>query len=367
MPEFRMPSLGADMEAGTLTKWCVQPGQEIKRGDVIAVVETDKANVEVESFVSGIVDRLVANPGEKLPVGSVLAYIRGDGAPEAQRVKASPAARKLAREAGLDLARIRGTGPHGVIERADVESALPHETAPPPPEPTVPAAAPVPPPPAAAMRRAIAAAMARSNREIPHYYLETRIDMHAALEFLAQYNAQRPIQQRILIAAVLLKAVAKALTKVPHLNGYWSNDAPDFRESIHLGVAVSLRQGGLIVPALHDADALALDQLMDALRDIISRARSGTLKSSDLTDSTITVTNLGDLGVESVYGVIYPPQLALVGLGKIADRPWARDGMLGVRPVLSATLAGDHRATDGHEGAQFLTALDEALQHPEAL
>ena len=354
------------MEAGTLTKWCVQPGQEIKRGDVIAVVETDKANVEVESFVSGIVDRLVANPGEKLPVGSVLAYIRGDGAPEAQRLKASPAARKLAREAGIDLARVRGTGPHGVIERADVESALPHQASPAPPpapEPAAPAAA----PPAAAMRRAIAAAMARSNREIPHYYLETRIDMQAALEFLTQQNLQRPIQQRILIAAVLLKAVAKALTKVPHLNGYWANDAPDFRESIHLGVAVSLRQGGLIVPAIHDADALALDQLMDALRDVISRARSGTLKSSDLTDSTITVTNLGDLGVESVYGVIYPPQLALVGLGKIVEQPWARDGMLGVRPVLSATLAGDHRATDGHEGAQFLTALDEALQHPEAL
>lgn len=364
MPEFRMPSLGPDMESGTLTKWYVKPGDAVKRGDVIAAVETDKANIEVESFESGVVQRLVANPGEKLPVGSVLAYIGGNGEPAAARTKASPAARKLARELGVDLSSIHGTGPHGIVERADVELAQPHEAAPAPPAAALPQAAPAP---AAAMRRAIAAAMSRSNRDIPHYYLQTRIDMHAALEFLTQHNLQRPVQSRVLVAALLLKAAAKALTKVPHLNGYWNGDAPDFRESIHLGVAVSLRQGGLIVPAIHDADALTLDELMDALRDVISRARAGTLKSSDLTDSTITITNLGDLGVESVYGVIYPPQLALVGFGKIVDQPWARDGMLGVRPVLSATLAGDHRATDGHEGAQFLTALDDALQHPETL
>jgi pyruvate dehydrogenase E2 component (dihydrolipoamide acetyltransferase) len=217
------------------------------------------------------------------------------------------------------------------------------------------------------IRRAIAAAMTKSNREIPHYYLQTRIDMHAALSYLEQHNAQRPIQQRVLPAAMLVKAVATALTKTPHLNGFWIDDRPQFQEGIHIGTAISLRQGGLVIPAIHDADAKTVDEIMDAMRDVIPRARAGRLKSSEISDTTITVTNLGDLGVETVYGVVYPPQIALVGFGKIVEQPWARDGMIGIRPVLSATLAADHRATDGHEGAQFLSELDAALQHPEAL
>lgn len=374
MPEFRMPSLGADMAAGTLTKWYVKPGDTIKRGDTVAVVETDKANVDVESFFGGVVDRLVVQPGEKVPVGTVLAMIRADGEPAAPqpatpaaparaaapaRMQASPAARKLARESGIDLASVRGTGPHGVIERSDVEHAMPAQT-------------PVPPVPAAVeglsgMRRAIAAAMSKSNREIPHYYLQTRIDMRTALSYLEQHNAQLSVEQRVLPAALLLKATAAALTKSPHLNGYWVDDQPQFQEGIHIGVVISLRQGGLVIPAIHDADAKGVDEIMRILRELIPRARAGRLKSSEITDTTITVTNLGDLGVETVCGVIYPPQIALVGFGKIVEQPWAHEGMLAVRPVLSATLAADHRATDAHVGAQFLTDLDTALQHPEAL
>jgi pyruvate dehydrogenase E2 component (dihydrolipoamide acetyltransferase) len=367
MHEFRMPSLGADMEAGTLTKWTVKAGDAIKRGDTIAVVETDKANVDVEVFEAGIIDRLVAQPGEKLPVGAVLAYIRAEGEaaapPARERIAASPLARKLAREYGLDLTRIHGTGPHGVVEAADVERARKPAAAPVP-------AAEIPAAPHAAltgMRRAIAAAMARSNREIPHYYLQTRIDMHAALEHLAALNAQRSIADRILPAALLLKATALALTDVPELNGYWIDDAPHVKDSVHLGIAISLRGGGLVIPAIHDTGMKTLDEIMQSMRDVITRARAGSLKSSELTDATITVTNLGDLGVEAVYGVIYPPQLALVGFGKIAEMPWARDGMLGIRPIVTATLAADHRATDGHRGAQFLTALDRRLQEAEKL
>jgi len=363
------------MQAGKLVEWLVKPGDHVKRGDTIAVVETDKSNVEIEVFQSGTIEQLIVKQGQKVPVGTVLASIRGEGEPAAAapvpvaaaakpaaRINASPISRKLARELGVDLSTIKGTGPHGVIQRADVERAAA------PAPPTAPAilAAPAV-EPLSGMRRAIAAAMARSNREIPHYYLETRIDLHAALGWLEQFNARRPITERVLVAALLIKAVARALTEVPELNAYWVDDRPQPQESINVGIAVSLRQGGLVIPAIHDTDTKSIEETMEAMRDLITRARSGHLKSSELADSTITVTNLGDLGVETVYGVIYPPQVALVGFGKTIEQAWVESGMVGIRPIVSATLAADHRATDGHRGAQFLTALNQSLQEPDKL
>lgn len=217
------------------------------------------------------------------------------------------------------------------------------------------------------MRRAIASAMARSKREIPHYYLQTRIDMHRTLQWLASENAERPIKERILPVVPLIRAVALALGEVPELNGHWIDDQHRISEAMHIGFVIALRRGGLMAPAILHADALSMDELMTALRDLIQRARSGGLRSSEMTDATVTITNLGDLGVETVYGVIYPPQVALVGFGKTIEQPWAEDGMLGVRPVLTATLAADHRATDGHRGAQFLDALNRYLQEPAKL
>ena len=216
------------------------------------------------------------------------------------------------------------------------------------------------------MRHAIATLMARSKREIPHYYLATTIDLSSALNWLADANAVRPVTERLLPAALLLKATSLAVADVPTMNGFWDDG---FRPSaaVHLGVAVSLRSGGLVAPAIHDADRLHLDLLMAALRDLVRRARAGTLRGSEMSDPTITVTNLGDQGVEEVFGVIYPPQVALVGFGNITERPWAAGGMLGVRPVVRATLAADHRVSDGHEGARFLGAIDRLLQAPEAL
>jgi len=413
MPEFRMPSLGADMEAGTLIEWKIQPGDTVKRGDVIAEVETDKGDVEVENFEDGVIDQLIVLPGAKVPVGTVLATLRGNRAaappvverpappieaqrppaapevplvtPAAQaRIRVSPVARKLAAELGVDLATIQGSGPHGAIERADVERAaaaesrrregqrLAEQAPAPPPAPLLPTAErPVAPAVAtdlrAGMRRAIAVAMARANREIPHYYLETRIDMRRALGWLEAENQKRSIKDRLLPAVLLLKAVACALGDVPELNGYWIDDRHQPQEAIHIGFAIALRQGGLIAPAIHHVDLKSLDELMEALRDLITRVRAGRLRSSELTDATITVTNLGDMGVETVYGVIYPPQVALIGFGKISEQPWAEGGMLGIRPVLTATLAGDHRATDGRRGAQFLEALNHYLQEAEKL
>jgi pyruvate dehydrogenase E2 component (dihydrolipoamide acetyltransferase) len=217
------------------------------------------------------------------------------------------------------------------------------------------------------MRQAVAAAVSRSKREIPHYYLGTDIDMSAALDWLEETNAQRPITQRILPAALLLKAVALALLEYPSLNGWWTEGAFRAGGGVHLGVAISLRGGGLIAPAIHDVDRLSPVALMAALGDLVQRARGGGLRGSEMTDATITVSNLGDEGVQLLFGVIYPPQVALVGFGRISERPWASGGLLGVRPVVTATLSADHRATDGHYGARFLAELARRLQAPEAL
>ncbi|MCB0073638.1 MAG: 2-oxo acid dehydrogenase subunit E2, partial [Caldilineaceae bacterium] len=217
------------------------------------------------------------------------------------------------------------------------------------------------------MRRAIALAMAKSNREIPHYYLEQRIDMRTALRWLEAENQQRSIKERVLPVVLLLKATAKALAKVPQLNGFWLDDRLQVSEAIHIGFAIALRQGGLITPAIHHTDLLDMDELMAAVRDLIMRTRAGRLRGSEMTDATIVLTSLGDMGVDKVYGVIYPPQVALVGFGKIMDEVWVQDGLIGVRPVVHATLAGDHRASDGRTGAEFLDLLDKLLQEPAAL
>ncbi|MGZ8531313.1 MAG: dihydrolipoamide acetyltransferase family protein [Candidatus Binatia bacterium] len=403
MSEFRMPALGADMQFGTIVDWRVKPGDAVNRGDVVALVETEKGVIEVEIFDTGVIESLVVQPGQKVPVGATLAILRSDGkqiepqpvaspsvsaaepavpiqeekppvkipsaAPPAEaagRWRVSPLARKRAQELGVDLSRVAGSGGDDSITLADVERAVES------PKPAVPPTA----PPAAsaskgldlsAMRRVIAAAMARSKREIPHYYLATTIDMRKALDWLAAENAKRPVTRRLLNSALLLRAVALALRATPELNGFYVDDAFKPAGGIHIGVAISLRQGGLINPAIHDVDKKNLDELMAHMLDLVNRARTGHLRSSELSDGTITVTNLGEQGVESVFGVIYPPQVALVGFGKISERPMAVHGLLGIRPIIDATLAADHRVSDGHRGGRFLLAVDRLLQEPEKL
>ncbi|MDA8087365.1 MAG: dihydrolipoamide acetyltransferase family protein [Nitrospiraceae bacterium] len=377
MSNFLMPSLGADMEKAKLGAWLVGPGDRVKRGQVIAEVETDKGIIEIEVYEDGVVERLVVEAGTEVPVGEVLAIMRTEGAPEAmagaerpekavpakagERIRTSPAARKKAEELGVDFGTVTGTGPEGSITLADVERAAGTKAVPPiEGEKQVPDFA-------AGMRRAISAAMARSNRDIPHYYLETQIDMSRPLLWLEAENLKRAVKDRVLPVALLVKAVACALKDVPELNGYWADDRNQPQESVHVGFAISLKKGGLFVPAIHDVDKKNLGELMGAMNDLITRTRAGRLRGPEMTDATITVTNLGDLGVEAVYGVIYPPQVALVGFGRITERPWAENGMLGARPVLTATLAGDHRATDGIMGARFLGSLNRYLQEPEKL
>jgi pyruvate dehydrogenase E2 component (dihydrolipoamide acetyltransferase) len=360
MIEFKLPSLGADMDEGRLVEWKVKPGDPVKRGDVVAVVDTSKAAVDVEIWQDGIVQSLLVQPGESVPVGTVLALLSGEGeaavapatAPPAARRPVSPLARKRARELGVDIERIEGTGPSGSVTEQDVERAAA-------------AAAPVDRQPE--MRRAIAAAMSRSKREIPHYYLGETIPLATAAAWLTACNAERPVAERLLMAVLQLKAVALACREFPDMNGFWRDGAYAASPAIHPGVAISLRAGGLIAPAIRDAADKPLDTLMRDLTDLVRRARAGSLRSSELSEPTITVTNLGDQGVESVFGVIYPPQVALVGFGRIAERPWAENGSLSVRPTVSASLSADHRVSDGHRGALFLAEIRELLQHPERL
>jgi len=448
------------MERGTVLEWRVHPGDVVRRGDIIAVVQTEKSDIEVEVFTAGVIDELLVAPGEEVAVGAVLARLhppyaspvdrsgpapgpaaapgatmrgarpraRPQPAPEPPRVM-SPMVRHLADVEHVDLARLAGSGLGGLITRSDVQDAV-RRRAPTPtgagrPEPMAPAGvadaaaarlrasprarrlavdsgvdlvavrgtgpggtitgddvqrtagAPAPaaarPPHAEvgdqqrARRAAVAALMARSKREIPHYYLTTTIDMSAALGWLEEHNRARSVTDRLLPVVALLKATARAALGTPEVNGFWVDDHFEPQPEVHLGVAVSLRGGGLLAPTIRSAHLLTLDDLMTELRGLVTRARSGMLRSSEMSPPTITVTNLGDERVDAVFPVIYPPQVAMVGFGKIVSRPWAVDGMLGVRPVVTATLAADHRASDGHRGGQFLTRLDRLLQEPDAL
>lgn len=417
MAEFLLPKLGADMTEGKLLEWLKKPGERVARGEPIALIETDKANIEAESWVAGTLERVLVEPGDAwLPVGTPLAVLKAEGeaaaplaapapggkgeargapaaAPPARpattpagatvpatlppgapssRLRASPAARRRAEALGLALDHLHGTGPEGRITLEDVDAAAQAAVQAAPPSGALPGAAMAPPAttapePRDRMREAIAAAMTRAHREIPQYYLSTTIDLQAAQAWLDAHNATRPVTERLLVGALLLKAAARALSEVPELNGYWIDGRAQLREAVHLGLAVSIRGGGLIAPAIHDAQALTLEALMARMRDLVQRARSGALQGAELTDATITVTSLGDRGVEAVYGIINPPQLALVGFGTVVRRPWVVGEAVVPRPVVVATLSGDHRASDGHRGALYLAAVDHLLQSPETL
>ena len=292
-----------------------------------------------------------SGPGGRVTRADVDAAVHDAG-----RVRATPYARRLAVELGVDLGDVVGTGAEGAIRAGDVRATATRPAAPPPPTDH-----------ALARRRAIADLMSKSKREIPHYYLSTTIDLSAAMTWMRDHNRAVPIAERLVPAALFLKAAAVAARQVPEMNGFWIDGGHVQPAGVHLGVAISLREGGLMAPALHDADTLALPDLMAGLRDLVQRARIGRLRASETADPTITVTDLGDQGVEAVFGVIYPPQVALVGYGKVLDRPTAVDGLLGVHPCVTATLSADHRAGDGAVGARYLATVNRLLQSPEDL
>lgn len=414
---FAMPSLGADMEDGTLVEWTVAKGDMVARGDVIAVVETQKGAIEVECFETGVVSEILIDVGQVAPVGAPLAMI-GDGDPSelpdptppevpaappetdpspavpefpdenpvefpdqqpteapvrppdegaapaspsrADNVRASPAARARALELGTELQGIQGTGPEGVIVLGDVERTQPASD-------VQQALGPTPKNAKAAMRKAIAAAMVRSKQTIPHFYLSQTIDVQPALDHLAKRNADRPPGERLLLGAILVRATALAARDCPTLNGHYGDDVFHPSTEVNVGLAIALRGGGLVAPALMQADTLDAEATMSAMRDLVSRARTGRLRGREMTAGTITLSSLGDNGAEEMSGVIFPPQVALVGLGSPHLRPWVIDGAVQPRSVIQLTLSVDHRANDGRQASRFIAAFDSHLQTPEDL
>jgi pyruvate dehydrogenase E2 component (dihydrolipoamide acetyltransferase) len=402
MGVFVMPSLGADMEAGTLVEWLVKPGDAVKRGDVMAVIETQKGAIEIEIFQAGTVTELLADLGQQLPVGAPLATVLADGeaptpaadaaptpepapevpprepvaapvppppevstqpeapgadviAPPPDALRASPAARQLAQKLGVDLSTLKGTGPGGAILLADVEYAAPDK-------PRAKAS------PVEEMRKAIAAAMTRAKRTIPHFYLSETIDVDPAIAFLEARNEGVPPSERLLLGALFVRATVLAATKVKVMNGHYSEDrgfVPS--EVVNPGIAIALRGGGLVAPALMDAAPMTLEATMKGMRDLVTRARAGRLRGSEMTEGTITISSLGETGAEAMTGVIFPPQVALVGLGAPHLRPWVVDGAVVPRHVVTLTMSADHRVSDGRQVARFIAEFENLMQRPEDL
>lgn len=420
MSDFTMPSMGADMDSGKLIEWKIKPGDRVKKGQVIAAVETSKAVLDVEVFEDGVVEALYVEEDTEVDVGTPLARI-GDGsgvgkpAPESagkaksepdkppakepavapatgpatdseaepdqsqtkkptpppqqaspptaekpesgSRVRASPAARRKAREAGITLSELRGSGPDGAIVLRDLQGA----------QPTKPDTRSRTGFDRGQMRATIAAAMSRAKREIPHYYLATTVDLHAAEQWLTDYNEHQPPENRLLMSALFMKATGLALARYSELNGHYGEGGFVAAAQVNLGMAVHLRGGGLVAPAILDADTLTLSELMHQLRGLVRRARGGGLRISEMAGGTATVTALGDRGVDTVYGVIYPPQVAMIGIGRARRRPLAVADGVAVRLAVDLSLAADHRVCDGHLGALFLNEIEQLLQQPEAL
>lgn len=376
--DYAMPSLGADMDEGRVLEWRVAPGDTVHRGDLIAVVETEKSDIDIEIWHDGVVEEFLVDIGELVVVGTPIVRL-GRVGPDASgppvsapapapatapgdRVPASPLARRLAAQQGIDLRAVTGSGPGGAVIEADVVAA---SAGPSPAAPPAAAAAPRRSPDT--MRSLIAERMSTANREIPHYHLSRDLDVGALETWLAERNERRPIAERILPAACFIRAVALAASRHPELNGFWRGDHFEPAESVNVAMAISLRRGGLVTPHIERADERSLDEVMAALGELVAAARTGNLRASWMTGATITITHLGDSGADLVHGVISPPQVALVGFGRSRQRAWVVDGEVVVRPVVTSTLAADHRATDGAVGSRFLATLAQHIDHPEDL
>lgn len=344
------------------------PAGRVVRADIDRIKTAGSSNAP-----SSETERGAARPA------STVSTVPGDkavqGTPKTYTGRASGYARRLSSAADIELSGVQGSGPDDAVRARDLPTGVserqpePDSVRPPPPR-NVPgdnASAETPRRSPATARQMIAAAMTRSKRTVPHYYLSSSVDMDAAMRRLRTVNEQAPVPERIVSSALLLCAAARAARAVPELNGFWLDEefrpAPD----VHVGMVVSLREGGILVPTISDADHLSATAMMQAVRDAVARTRAGRLRSRDTVQATITVTSLGDLGADAVFGVIPVPQVAIVGFGAVTEKPCAVAGMVGVRPQVTATLSADHRASDGAVGARFLRCLADHLQHPEEL
>jgi pyruvate dehydrogenase E2 component (dihydrolipoamide acetyltransferase) len=420
-----MPSFGADMAKGQVSKWLVKPGDVVKKGDIIANIETMKGLIDMEVFDNGVIEHLLAEEGVDIEVGAPIAQLTlnneeafsndayqpnkhasaasiNDASsnqlePQVSantvnvepsetpadtnqnkdevRLVASPAARKKAEQIGIDwraLAKVKYEL-HGVqvpLILADVERAMltdtPINTSTNKPAASVTMSADAS-DTNTPMRQAIGAAVSRSKREIPHYYLQLDMLLDPANEWLKKYNASVPIAQRMLITALIYCAIARALKAFPNFNGFVVDGIFEAATSVHLGNVINLRKGGLVVAAIHDAQDLNCEQMMEKLKDQVIRAKEGGLRMSEMQDATVSVSNLGERGSDTMQSIIFPPQVAIIGIGRERTVPWVVNNQLGLANIVSLTLAADHRVSDGHSGARLLNKINKLMQDPERL
>ncbi|MGE5619779.1 MAG: dihydrolipoamide acetyltransferase family protein [Sphingomonadaceae bacterium] len=442
-----MPKMGYDMTQGKIVRWLKREGDKVQKGEPIAEIETEKVNIQIEAFAWGTLLRILVPEGETVPVGQPIAEIgepgerpaevppseilpkqevgAGEGAeaaPEevtgqvppieaapapapttaAERVKASPVARRIAEEQGVELTQVPGTGPGGRITKEDVERFLTEvarrqrapereaparppaaeRPAPAPPAAPQPAAAPAPAPeappivppegvptqaqPLSRMGQAVARHMAESKRSIPHFYTTVEIDMERVAQLREELNQVMPEEERLSFNDFIMKAAAMALTKFPILNSYYTEGQRNLYQQINLGMAVAL-EDGLIAPVIRECDRKPLMQIAKESRDLVARTRKGTLRQEDYTGGTFTVTNMGMLGVEEFAAIINPPQAAILAVGTVALRPVVREGVLTVSNTMKATLSADHRVANGADAARYLGELRRLLESPAQL
>ena len=406
-----MPQMGYDMREGTVVRWYKQEGETVDRGEVIADIETDKATVEFEAYTGGVLGRIIAQEGVAIPVGELIAIITDPGeavpdvtpvaaapaptpepaspppapAPEPVppaapapasadgQVRASPIARRLARERGIDLSLVTGTGPNGRITERDIDSYQPAA-----PEPA-PAAAPAPAPvaqPAAApadsrielsrMRQTIARVTSDSKSSAPHFYVTAEIDMGKAMALRRDVNDASDPENRVSVNDLMVKACALALAKHPKFNSFFRGDHLEVHGAMNIGIAIAL-ESGLILPGVSNCESKSLLQIAAATKDLISRANSGTLRNEEYSSTTFSISNMGMFDVESFTAIIYPPHAAILAVGSVKQQPVVRDGELTVGTMMKATLSTDHRVADGAEAAQFLMEIKRVLENPVSL
>jgi pyruvate dehydrogenase E2 component (dihydrolipoyllysine-residue acetyltransferase) len=398
MAEVTMPRLSDTMEEGTIAAWLKKPGEQVNKGDVIAQVETDKATMDLTTFEAGTLQEILAPEGSTVAIGKPVARI-GSGpaaatapapAPEPAptpapareepkpvsakepvaengKVRASPMARHLAAEHGLNLSEISGSGPQGRVIRADVEAALSAPAA----TPAAPTPAPTPDGeervPLSQMRRTIARRMAESTRTVPHFYLTTTVDATDLAALRKQINEQTAEAGiKITVNDMIVRAAALAIRKIPEVNVSFAEDSLIRHSHVHVGIAVATDRG-LIVPVVRDVDQKSLGQIARETRDLAERANAGKLQPPEYSGGTFTVSNLGMFGIDQFNAVINPPESAILAVGAIVREPAEHQGEIVLRDRMRLTLSVDHRALDGAIGARYLQALKSLLEKPMLL
>jgi pyruvate dehydrogenase E2 component (dihydrolipoamide acetyltransferase) len=382
-----MPSLGFDMTEGQLARWLKNEGDPVEKGQAIAEIETEKATVEIEAAASGILARIIVQAGETVPVGTVIGVIAKQGeeiaaksapptppppapileagegaAPSEARVKASPVARRMAEEAGLDLSRIKGAGPSGRVLERDVQAAIAARSAP------APHGVPVGHPsgetvPLSRMRQTIARRMTESKKMAPHFYVTVEINMDEAMKMRDQLNSSAPETERISVNDLIVAAAARTLARFPALNASYREGNLEMHSQVNIGIAVAL-EDGLIPPVLRDADKKTLKRIAAESRALTERARANKLRSDDLGGGTFTVSNLGMFDVDEFIAIINPPEAAILAVGAVTRRPVAAAGEVRIASLMKTTLSVDHRVADGAQAGRFMQEFKKLLENP---